>query len=164
MHFRAPWGRMLKLSSAGVLFLLVGVATIGGWAMPVTFPAQRLLITLLPIIALAASVPFCIRGYSLQGGDLLVHRLCWDTRWPLHGLKEAFSEPRAAAGSIRVFGNGGMFVFAGLYWNRKLGRFRMLVTDLNRTVVLKLPNVTLVISPENPEAFLAALKGTPAYA
>jgi len=139
--------------------LLAAVATFGGMNITGVAPGPRLLLILMPFLALAAALPFVIRGYSLQGGELIVHRLAWDTRFSLHGLKEAAFAPGAASRSIRLFGNGGLFVFAGLYWNRNLGRFRMLVTDLNRTVVLKLPDRTLVISPEDPEEFVAALRG-----
>ncbi len=40
-------------------------------------------------------------------------------------------------GSLRLFGNGGMFSITGLYRNRALGNYRAFVTDLKKTVVLR---------------------------
>ncbi len=55
---------------------------------------------------------------------------------------------------LRTCGNGGMFSFTGWYWSRPLGHFRAFVTDLNRTVVLRFADRTLVVSPEHPEEFV----------
>jgi len=61
-------------------------------------------------------------------------------------------------------GNGGFFSFTGLFYNRKLGFHRAFVTDHIRTVVLRFPHRTVVVSPADPEAFvrdLAALSSQP---
>jgi hypothetical protein len=53
---------------------------------------------------------------------------------------------------------GVFFVFAGHFRNAELGRYEAYVTDLNRTVVLTLPHRKILLSPENPENFVAHLQ------
>jgi hypothetical protein len=66
------------------------------------------------------------------------------------------------AGSIRVFGNGGLFSFTGLYQNKRLGSYRAYVTDDKRTVVVRLKEKTIVISPEFPDEFVRTIDIDPA--
>ena len=61
------------------------------------------------------------------------------------------------ARSFRTFGNGGLFAITGRYRNARLGAYHAYVTDSERTVVLRFPSLTLVVSPDNPEAFTRAL-------
>jgi hypothetical protein len=48
-----------------------------------------------------------------------------------------------------------MFSITGLFRNRALGNYRAFVTDLTQTVVLRFPKRTVVVSPQNPERFVA---------
>jgi hypothetical protein len=64
----------------------------------------------------------------------------------------------ATSKSLRLFGNSGFFCIAGLFSNRKLGRYRAFATDPQRAVVLELPARKVVVTPENPWQFLAALR------
>jgi hypothetical protein len=59
-------------------------------------------------------------------------------------------------GAIRTCGNGGLFSFTGWYWSRELRGHRAFVTDFNRTVVLRFKSRTIVVSPDDPEAFVKA--------
>ena len=112
---------------------------------------------LLPPALLIGTVPFAIRGYTITPNAILVHRLFWTTRLPLAGIASARFDPDAMRGSIRTFGNGGMFSFTGFYRNARLGAFRAFVTDQHKTIVLRYPNRTVVISPGEPEDFIRHL-------
>ena len=155
--FRAPWGRTLKWMSALSVVLLLGV---GVWIL--TLPGPRLLVyvplALFVGMALGAAL-FTIRGYTVAPDAILVHRLLWKTRVPRVGLVSATVEPHAMKGSLRTCGNGGMFSFTGWYWSKKLGHFQPYVTDLNRTVVLRWEKRTVVVSPDDPEAFVREVLG-----
>ena len=155
-HFGAPWGRALKIISALSTALLLAIPSL---ALVVERSPNFVLwlVALIPPLILLPSIFFVIRGYVLEGNALLVRRLCWNTRIPLHDLKEVSHRPDAMSRSIRLFGNGGLFSFTGLYRNRDLGLYRAYVTDLNRCVVLRFPTRTVVISPELPDRFVAAL-------
>jgi hypothetical protein len=113
-------------------------------------PVGWLVALILPVAAL-----FIVRSYAIEPNVLAIRRLLWTTRLPLAGLQSAEVSPNVMRGSLRLFGNGGMFSITGLFRNRALGNYRAFVTDLTKTVVLRFPNRTVVISPENPERFVA---------
>ncbi|MFK2930833.1 hypothetical protein ISP14_08515 [Dyella agri] len=111
-----------------------------------------------PLLILLAAVLFVVRGYELRDGALHVRRLFWTTRVTLGELREAATDPEAGAGSIRLFGNGGLFSFSGWFRNAKLGRYRAFVTDWQCAVVLRGAACTVVLSPADPASFVRALQ------
>jgi len=153
-HFKAPWGKTLcwmsVLSVALVLFAWVPVLLLKK-------PEWTQLMVLLPLLLLPGAALFIIRSYTIEPDTLAIQRLLWTTRLPLSGLQSAEVLPDAMRGSLKLFGNGGMLSITGLYRNRALGNYRAFVTDLKRTVVLRFPKKTIIVSPENPEAFIAEL-------
>jgi hypothetical protein len=146
-EFKAPWGRLLKGISFGVLAL---ITTVSVWSADVE---QTWWPLLLPV-ALFAALPFMVRGYAVADGKLIIKRPGRETTFPLDNLQSVEAVPNAMKGAIRLFGNGGLFSFTGLYRNKALGSFRAFVNDLNRTVVLRFPERTLVVSPDDPEGFV----------
>ena len=149
-RFGAPWGReLIVLSAVGVVAMIVPMimaVTRGGWIV-----ASLLLI----ILAIPASLS--IRGYEVRRGELIIHRLLWDTRWPLHDRTVATVRPQVMANSWRTWGNGGFFSYSGHFVNTALSRYRAFVTDHARTVVLDTPKGVLVVSPDAPQAFVEAV-------
>lgn len=120
-------------------------------------PEWAWLLALLPLLLLPGAALFIIRSYTIEPNILAIQRLLWTTRLPLSGLQSAEVRPDVMRGSLRLFGNGGMLSITGLYRNRALGNYRAFVTDLKRTVVLRFPKRTVVVSPENPEQFVAEI-------
>jgi hypothetical protein len=152
--FKAPWGKTLLWVSvlSGLLLLAVAVPLLAEAA-----PKEVRGLTALPLLILAGAALFVIRSYTIDPNELLIQRLLWATRLPLAGLKSAEVVPQAMRGSIRLFGNGGLFSITGLYRSRALGNYRAFVTNLKDTVVLRFEKRTVVISPENPERFVAEI-------
>lgn len=109
----------------------------------------------------AATAAFSVRGYSVDGETLLVHRLGWTTRFDLSRLTRAEFSPGATAGSMRTFGNGGLFAFVDHFRNAALGPYRAFATDGARTVVLDFATgrgtERIVVTPDRPAEFVAAL-------
>ena len=136
--------------STGIGCFVVGVPTV--YQLANGRPIGWLLLAVL-LVPLAGTV----RGYTITDTDLEVARLGWTTRWPLAGLQSATVERGAMARSLRTFGNGGLFAITGRFRNARLGAFRAYVTDTERTVVLRFPSLTLVVSPDDPEAFTRAI-------
>lgn len=159
LHFKAPWGRLLTWTSALTTVICVGISASGF----LVSPPHNLVWTHwihagLPLLILAGAAPFLIRGYTITPETLLIHRLFWDTRFPLTGLRAVESLPNAMAKSLRTCGNGGLYSFTGWYRSNAFGSYRAYVTDLNRTVVLHDGKRPIVVSPHDPEAFVEALK------
>ena len=114
-------------------------------------------VVVVPLMLFVGAALFTIRGYQLGAGELRVRRLLWNSTVPLRGLVHAWHDPEAMRGSWRIFGNGGLFAFSGLFWSRSLGRYRAWATDPARAVVLALPGHTCVVTPEDPAVFLERL-------
>lgn len=61
------------------------------------------------------------------------------------------------ATTIRTFGIGGLFGWVGWFWNKDLGRFFMAATHRKHTVLIA-NGKKFVISPENPDEFIADVR------
>ncbi|MEM1116477.1 MAG: PH domain-containing protein [Bacteroidota bacterium] len=145
IRFAAPWSTPLSLASAlvfGILALMVGIgATAGAFVV---------------IAVLAAAAYYTVRGYAVEPGALVIDRLGWQTRLDLDGLESAEVDPDAMRGSIRTWGFGGPFAFVGRFRSRELGPYTAYATDRDLAVVLRWPDRTVVVTPDDPEAFAAA--------
>jgi hypothetical protein len=150
---------MLKATSIVVTLICVGVSVISLVSLPEVHVLTHVAAVWVPLLILLGCVPFVVRSYTIAEDAILIRRLFWDTRLELAGLKSAEVVPGAMRGSIRTCGNGGGFSITGWYWSKRLGAYRAFVTDLNRTVVLVLAKRKVVISPEDPEDFVAMLSG-----
>lgn len=155
--YQAPWGSPLKFVSL-LLVVLSASAWFGSSLLPDDVPRWSLHLTrwLLPVIVLGC-LPFMVLGYEITDDAILVRRPLWKTRLDWVGLKSAEVIPKAMNKSLRTCGNGGGFSFTGWYWSKSLGFYRAFVTDLNRTVVLRFEKRTVVVSPGEPEDFVAEL-------
>lgn len=155
--YGASWSLLLKGSSAALVALAIAIG-VGMSFLPDGVPewVRASAVWSFPLILLAC-LPFMIRSYAITDDSILIRRLFWTTRLERDGLKSAEVLPGAMKGSIRTCGNGGAFSFTGWYWSRKLGSYRAFVTDLKRTVVLRFDKRTVVVSPDDPEAFAAEL-------
>lgn len=156
--YAAPWSRLLKGITLLASTLLAGVALWALLAGPRLPAAVAIAAGGLPLVILVGCALFTVRGYELAGGELLVHRLLWPTRISLDGLRSVAHDPEAVRGSLRLFGNGGLFSFSGWFRNKPLGVYRAYVTDHRRIVVLTWDQRRIVVSPEPPERFVEALR------
>lgn len=158
-HPAASWGPFLKGISITVALLLLGVFLLVACLVPATtLPPLRTAVMAVPLLILLAAALFVVRGYEVGDGVLRVRRLLWTTRVELGELSEASIDPEAGAGSLRLFGNGGLFSFSGWFRNAKLGRYRAFVTDWRRAVVLRAGAGTVVLSPADPAGFVRDLQ------
>ena len=111
LKYKAPWSTTLVVVSAAATILCLGISL----TMAVSGHALLCWVGLLPLAIILGAAPFTIRGYTITADAILVHRLLWATRLPLQGLQSASAEPDAMRGSLRTFGNGGLFSFSGHY-------------------------------------------------
>lgn len=154
--YSAPWSRFLIVTSATASALLIGISVLMAW----TIREPRTLGVAMAALALAillGSLLFVVRGYRLDGAQLYVQRLLWETSVDLRGLESVERTPVSWKKSIRLFGNGGLFSVSGTFWNRELGRYRAFVTDHANAVVLRVSGRAIVVSPGLPDEFVRAL-------
>jgi len=152
--YPAPWGRLVRISTCATLVLLTAIVAIGLFTGPRHLPTWNLAMIGGPLLLLAATLPFRVRGYTLTSRALLIHRLGFDTTLPLDDLRVVRGVADDVRGSLRLWGNGGLFAITGWFWNRKLGRYRMFATDLSRAVLLEFARRKVLVTPHDPQAFI----------
>ena len=140
--FGAPWDTKVKVITLAASALLIVVSI-----------AVDSVYSLLPVAILIGSLFFSIHGYSLRNAKLQIHRLGWHNAYELRDLTEIEVNPKAMMGSIRLFGNGGLFGFMGCFRNSILGKYRAFVTHTDKCVVMKFGDRTILISPDDPNEF-----------
>lgn len=151
-HFKAPWSKSLIWLSILTTVVCVGVAVLtlsmdrGG----VFFGA------LVPMGVLAGSILYTIRGYVITTEHIAIERLLWSNYLRRHDLQSARVVDLTGRG-WRVAGNGGAFSFSGLFQSSEFGRYRAYMTGPKRAVLLEYPNRKVVLTPDDPERFVAAL-------
>lgn len=157
-RFAAPWGTRLQSATVLLLLVLIGMPFAVYSAQPERGIMLPAIFAVVGCVVAAVGVLFVIRGYRLDEHGLHVERLFWADRIPLDGLQRAWADHEATAKSTRLFGNSGFFCIAGLFTNRKLGRYRAFATDPVRAVVLDLAPRKIVVTPADPWAFQTALR------
>lgn len=110
-------------------------------------------------VVVLLSYAFAPRGYVIAEGFLRVRRLAGDVRIPLDAVRGA---RRAAGddlrGAIRLWASGGLFGYYGLFRTAALGRSWWYATHRARAVVVETREGPMVFSPDDVDAFLAALR------
>ena len=155
--FGAPWGTSLRMMTGFAVCLLAGISVIGFFTGPKHMLFWNLSMSVLPLGILIAAVFFIIRGYVVTEDTLIVKRPGWSVKIDLKNLQSVKADPQAMAGSIRTFGNGGLFCFSGSFRNKKLGSYRAFVTDQKLSVILKFTDRTIVVTPDKPDIFVNKL-------
>ena len=147
LHFSAPWSTPLTVISAVLAAVVLGAVWSG---------ATVAVVVLAAVLAVAAAL--AVRGYAVETDAVVVHRLGWTTRLNLARLGSVEADPEAFSWAIRTVGIGGPFAFVGRYRSRRLGPFTAYATDRARSVVLRWPDRTVVVTPDDPDTFVAAVE------
>ncbi len=146
MTFSASYDLTVKIVS-----LLVFVAALGA-----VVASHSVVVAFLVFLVICLSYAYSARGYVCEGPRLIVKRLVGDVTISLDGLREA----RVATGDDfrgcrRLWGNGGLFGYYGLFRTTKLGKCTWYVTNRKNAVVLVTAAKTVVLSPDDVTGFLA---------
>lgn len=160
----APWPAFLKGTSVVVTLILAGAGYLL-WSPLDGHPAPvwRVLMAGLMLVIVVAAALYVVRDYQISDSTLRVRRLLWHTTIDLSKLQRATLDPQATKGSIRVFGNGGLYSFTGYYRNREIGTYRAFITDWNKSVILHLGDRAVVLSPADPTTFLQELRASSSH-
>jgi hypothetical protein len=136
-----------------------------GGLLLAAFATQSMVVGGLGLFVLALAYAYSPRGYSVEGNTIWVDRLAGRARFDLEGLREArVTEQDDLRGCIRLWGNGGLFGYYGLFRTTRLGPCTWYVTDRSRTVVLANGAKTALFSPDDVDGFLAAVRaGAPGW-
>ena len=158
-EFSAPWSRSLRLVTTSSAVLLLGLALAGLSLGPRQSLIWRMAMVGAPLVVLVGALLFMVRGYVLTESRIEVRRLGWSTVLPLAGLAAVNGEPQGLRGSLRLFGNGGLFAISGWFWNRRIGRFRAYATDPERAVLLRYRDgKKVVVTPHDVQHFIVRVR------
>ncbi|PAU93231.1 hypothetical protein CK503_12465 [Aliifodinibius salipaludis] len=146
--FKAPWDWLLILMTSGVTILLLGL----------NYYTPGVVSTLITWSIILGALGFGIFGYHIQDGQLKILRLGWSKDIDLSKITEVEFKPNAMTGSVRTFGIGGLFGYIGYFRNSILKSYKAYVTHRDKTVVLTTEEGEVVISPDDPKAFVASVK------
>ncbi len=152
----------LKALSAVVTLLVLGVpllvwSVIPGVRMEAGSAFAGTVVLFIPLVPLV-SWAWSPRAVTLEGGELRVLRRAWRAAaYPLREVTEvAVLPPRWLLGSVRTFGNGGLFGYYGWFW-RKGGAFRLFATRRDRLVEVVVGGKRVVVSPDEPARLADAI-------
>ncbi|HZF17069.1 MAG TPA: PH domain-containing protein [Steroidobacteraceae bacterium] len=158
VEFHAPWGRGLKLATGFSVTILLLLPVVGFTTGPHQLWVWPAAMIALPLFILLTALPFMVRGYALTEHTLEIRRLGWTTTLPLAGLVKASGNVDLLRGTLRVFGNGGLFSITGWFWNRQVGFYRAYATDLSRAVFLKYRDRRpVLVTPHDTQRFLVRI-------
>lgn len=159
-EFSAPWSRAVRVATGASLALLLLILMTGLTTGPRQFmPWWRFGMVGVPLVLLLGALPFMVRGYALTENHIEVRRLGWSSVLPLAGLIAVTGEPEGLRGSVRLFGNGGLFGISGWFWNRRIGRFRAYATDPARAVLLRYRDGRQVLlTPHDVQHFIVRVR------
>ena len=158
-RFSAPWSRSLRVLTTAAVALLLALVLIGVLVGPRQSWVWRMAMVGLPLVILVGSLLFMVRGYVLTESQIEVQRLGWSTVLPFAGLAAVSGEPQGLKGSLRLFGNGGLFGISGWFWNRRIGRFRAYATDPERAVLLRYRDGRKVlVTPHDVQHFIVRVR------
>ena len=146
--FSASYDSTTKIISTAVLVLFFGIVA----------ATHSVVAGCLTALIVAGAYAWSPRGYAVTGGSIEVTRLIGIARFPLDGVREV----RAATkddfrGCLRLFGNGGLFGYYGLFRTSKLGKSTWYVTNRSKAVVVVTGEKTALFSPDNVDGFIAAI-------
>jgi hypothetical protein len=160
-NFSAPMGKttigMTAFASA-ILFFVGALQLVMGLKRSGAVRAILLTTGSLLLAGLIGSVLLKIRGYELTPSHLVIKYGFSGREIPLADIREVSVQPNALGGSRREAANGGLWSFLGAFYSPQLGQFRAYVSDPVNTVVITLPEQIVVISPDDPNRFIQAVK------
>lgn len=158
-EFSAPWSRSVRVVTGASLAVLSLILLAGLFTGPQELPLWRVAMVGVPLALLLGALPFMVRGYVLTESHIEVRRLGWSSVLPLAGLVAVTGEPEGLSGSVRLFGNGGLFGISGWFWNRRIGRFRAYATDPGRVVLLRYRDGSkVVVTPHDVQHFIVRVR------
>jgi len=127
--------------------------------LAVIFAVHNIILTGLSVFVMLLCFAYAPRGYELAGRSILVKRVAGAARIPLDDVREARrATPDDFLGCVRLGGSGGLFGYYGLFSTAKLGKSTWYVTNRSNSVVVITGAKTVLVSPDNPEAFLETLR------
>jgi hypothetical protein len=158
IRFNASWERRLSVISSltTLILVLVVLETIAKASL---FDSGTIALRIgLVIFVGITSALFFIRGYSITTDAVHILHFGWATSLKIKNLTGVEKVPLGATSGIGLFGIWGIYSFTGIARNSTYGIHRRYLTNRFHAVALKFGKKTVVVSPDDPEAFIKLLR------
>jgi hypothetical protein len=152
-------GRLrLRRLLVGLTLLMIAVA-VGAWVAGQRWPAVlALLVAAIPWTAWRMSGDLDLLWLDAgRGGHLTIQMRRRRERFPLGGAMARRLSPEEIEHLERLATSGGVTAGTGGFDSRLLGEIDLYASDLANAVLVDLGESRLVVTPDNPEAFLETL-------
>jgi hypothetical protein len=114
--------------------------------------------TVMPLFVIFTLI-FTVSGFSVKDGKLVIHFMGWTIKRDLAKLSGIEVNPQAFAGTFPIFAYCGCFGFVGYFYSSMLGgRYLGFITNDKNCVVLEFGKKKIVLAPDDPEAFIEAVR------
>ena len=159
-HYSAPLGKPVKLITAVAycLLTLVTAAIVLSLQAGMPRPAGWAVLAVIGTMVLA-SFTLRVHGYALTDNCLVIRYGLWRR---LVANSEMISVTGNASeifrGSTRLCASGGWWSFLGVFRKPGTGKFKAYVSDISKSVLIVTASDRVVISPADPERFIADLR------
>ena len=156
----APLGGRVRFMTWLALAVIVVADAIVAVTLVERYPPWHVWLGLLIAPAIVGAVWYgaLVRRYRLLGDEIVVERAWLTVRLPLAGLTAVETDREAMRGAWKLMGNDGLGAWAGRFRSKKLGNFRVYLSDPDCAVVLRWPDRCLVVSPAQPGEFTDAVR------
>ncbi len=149
--------RKLRALLVGLTLLMVGVA-VATWIAGRFWPGLlALLVASIPWTAWRMSGDLDPFWLDLDGGWLTVQMRRRRERFPVSGAAARRLDPEETEYLERLATTGGVTAGSGGFESHRLGEIDLYASDLGHAVLVDLGESRLVVTPDDPEGFLAAL-------
>lgn len=126
-------------------------------AMAYTFAAGKPIHGFFLAVFVVVGAAYWVKGYQVVGSELQILYPGRFKAWDLTTLRKVEVMPNAMQSSFRLLGPG-LFAFVGLYYNSRLGWYRVYATNSKYSVVLHFPQHVVVVTPDDPEGFAEVVR------
>jgi len=160
-YFKASLDTLAKNLSIVLAVLFAIIIVLHIWLIKDSGKMVSLFVIALLLIIYLSAYLFRPQGYIITNEALIIKR----SVSPVTILRSNITSTEqlsnnSLSGSIRLFGVGGLFGYFGKFSNRKLGTMTWYATRRNSNVVVVITadQKKIILTPDEPAAFLAALQ------
>jgi hypothetical protein len=159
MTFRASYGISAKVTTTLIIALFVALALtefLDDEAAPSNF---ILIMPFVLLLVVGISYLSSVKHYEVTDSELIIHKPLGKTIFKKSDITSAaLIDRKMLRFALRTFGIGGVFGHYGEFYTGKLGSMTWYRTRLDNPVMIHTKNKKIVLSPDEPQKFIAALQ------
>lgn len=150
--------RRITLLLVGLSIGMIGVAIVV-WVSGRIFPGLLALgVAMVTFTAWRMSCELNLKWLSVDGDTLTLRAVHQQIQVPIEGLSLRRLNSSEIEHLERLASVGGIVAGSGGFDSHILGEFDLYATDLTNSILIESNDIRLIVTPDRPEEFLAAVK------